>query len=752
MARSKMKSKPAATSIISQPAVSDSSVVSSRSAFSPSGNHFALVSLAIDKHRLRVYDTATASSIAEHIVETSTVSHISWGSISLETDQQPQKKKRKKRASTGPESTNDIEVIILGLDDGSLLIFSPSQARILSTLSRPASSSVLSVAVAQDKSMLWVSNADATVRLWNLSTGEISGSWTSDDRIPYSCILPRAYEQDEDPEILAASHTLRLLSLSESTDLNTQKSSDVLASFTGHASPIHILRWDSSQTPPTRFVSGADGDRVLCLWEVPGEENGEGEMVASIPLDSPPRTIMYGGSSTTLLTVDTAGKVLLFPVPDELVVPAGSKQTQHKVPTLLPRTAVTVSSKRSSTSAKIVDATFLPDAPGKIRVARLAGGVKPVFDILEYLDQLGQHLAELKLEDVTAELLKTATDEAALIPNRRYAENASTAVRSGAELGQDEEMDDLASKTIEGELDIDIAELSLGQRLTAISGDRAPHTDDDESAASSEDNDPRPLSKKAKKRADRAITAVPASSLTRTLIQALHSSDAKLLETCLAHSDAALIRNTVRKLPSQLAVPLINACVERLGRGAKAGAGGGGASAQRGRTLVEWVRTVLVVHSGHLLSMPDLVARLAKLHSTLTNRLAIQESLISLSGRLDMVLTQIELRSSASSSSAAAPMTHPKPTTKVSHYVEGESSSDEDEDEDMLDADVDIERQSEGSVEDIELGGVEDSDASESSDDDEDDEDSEDSAFGGANGFIDDEAEEYSDDDDEDSD
>ena len=102
------------------------------------------------------------------------------------------------------------------------------------------------------------------------------------------------------------------------------------------------------------------------------------------------------------------------------------------------------------------------------------------------------------------------------------------------------------------------------------------------------------------------VDAVPASSLTRTLIQALHSSDTRLLETCLAHSDATLIRNTVRRLPPQLAVPLVSACVERLGRGARGNnlkGGGGGASSQRGTALINWVKAVLTTHSGHLMTV-----------------------------------------------------------------------------------------------------------------------------------------------------
>jgi U3 small nucleolar RNA-associated protein 5 len=140
----------------------------------------------------------------------------------------------------------------------------------------------------------------------------------------------------------------------------------------------------------------------------------------------------------------------------------------------------------------------------------------------------------------------------------------------------------------------------LGQRLTALSGDA--HTDQ---PPSSEEEDPSHNHKRSAN-TQHELSVVPANSLTRTLIQALHSSDSRLLETCLAHSDPSLIRNTVQRLPPQLAVPLINACVERLGRGARAGnmkGGGAGASAQRGTGLVTWVKTVLAVHSGHLMTV-----------------------------------------------------------------------------------------------------------------------------------------------------
>jgi U3 small nucleolar RNA-associated protein 5 len=148
---------------------------------------------------------------------------------------------------------------------------------------------------------------------------------------------------------------------------------------------------------------------------------------------------------------------------------------------------------------------------------------------------------------------------------------------------------------------VDLAELSLGQRLTALTGHQE-HI----GSSSDSDGDAGPQRKGQKKSKTTQGLEVPASSLTRTMIQALHSSDSRLLETCLKHSDRTLIRNTVRRLPPQLAEPLINACVERLGRGARAAnmkGRGGAASSQRGTSLIAWVRTVLAVHSGHLMTV-----------------------------------------------------------------------------------------------------------------------------------------------------
>ncbi len=170
-------------------------------------------------------------------------------------------------------------------------------------------------------------------------------------------------------------------------------------------------------------------------------------------------------------------------------------------------------------------------------------------------------------------------------PNKRYVEPSSIAIRSGTELAQGASADDLAD--LGGDLDVDLAELSLGQRLTALDPPASRPADAEHSDS---DDAERPAARTSRTEQPNSIT------LTRTLIQALHSTDTKLLETCLMYSDPTLITQTVQRLPPQLAVPLLGACVQRLGRTSVPGT-------QRAAVLVRWIRAVLVVHSGHLMTV-----------------------------------------------------------------------------------------------------------------------------------------------------
>jgi U3 small nucleolar RNA-associated protein 5 len=393
--------RPVSTAAISQPAVEDASHLTALSSFSPKGDHFAFLSLAVDKHRLRVYDTVSGQSVAEHIVDSARVSSLTWGGVSFSEAQNtspdagelPTKKKRKKRNSLTAQEImerNMIEVVVLGLSDGSVLFFSPTHGRILRTLSHPTSvAGILSMVVENrdNISTVWTSGADGAIRLWDAQKNDILGSWKNEDRIPYSSIAVRPVTEEGRVDMLVAHHGIRLLSTtSNHMDLDTKYPTQ-LGSFTGHASSIRNLQWDASQEPSTRFLSLAEADRFLYIWEVLDGSSAEGKPVASIPLDSDARTFSLSISKhspdttqrQTLLTLSASGRISIYPIPEELSPPASTSRTQHKISTLLPRSNVTVASKADGS---VIDVTFSCEERDSIRVARIVGGIRPVFDLV----------------------------------------------------------------------------------------------------------------------------------------------------------------------------------------------------------------------------------------------------------------------------------------------------------------------------------------------------------------------------------
>lgn len=411
--KSKKPRRPENTSSLSQPVVEDTSSLTSLSAFSPQANLFAFLSLAIDKHRLRIYDTVTGKSVAEHILDGARIITLTWSQIDLSEyhtavvgegeDIGPKKKKGKRKrlstnGSTETTSKLDTEVVVLGLSDGSLQFFSPAHARVLRTLSHPSSTaSILSVLVvngADAGPTVWTSGTDGAIRLWNARKNSIIGSWKIDDRIPYSSMAVRPGGEDGRVDLLVANHSIRLLStipeLSESSDITSLKPKE-LNSFTGHASSIRCLRWDASQEPANRFLSTADSDRFIYVWEVPTGGSTEGKIVLSIPLDSNVRHVSFSVSHTkpsataekqSILALSASGQICIYPIPSELTPPVSSDKTKHKIPILLPRSTISLSSKKSSSTIQVVDASFLSGEEGRIKVARIVGGVRPVFNIV----------------------------------------------------------------------------------------------------------------------------------------------------------------------------------------------------------------------------------------------------------------------------------------------------------------------------------------------------------------------------------
>ncbi len=165
--------------------------------------------------------------------------------------------------------------------------------------------------------------------------------------------------------------------------------------------------------------------------------------------------------------------------------------------------------------------------------------------------------------------------------------------------------------------DMDMTEESLGDRLKEL------HVQ----AGTDSSNPDQPQKNNAKRNAGGGLQA---SSLEKTLSQALQTGDKQLLETCLGVRDIPVIEQTVRRLENQHVLPLVKAIVQRFQ-----------ASPNRALILTRWLRIVLTTHMAYLLTLPNLIETLQTLYNVVDTRVAVFDQMLQLSGRLDLILAQV---------------------------------------------------------------------------------------------------------------
>jgi len=137
----------------------------------------------------------------------------------------------------------------------------------------------------------------------------------------------------------------------------------------------------------------------------------------------------------------------------------------------------------------------------------------------------------------------------------------------------------------------------------------------------------------AKQRAKAPTNAI---SMGITLDQALRTDDNDLLESCLQIDDTATIENTINRMDSSLAGPLLSKVAARMHR-----------RPGRANSLMKWLQWTLIAHGGSLVGQPDVVKRLGDLSRVLEERTKGLTSLLALKGKLDMLDAQMLFRNSS---------------------------------------------------------------------------------------------------------
>lgn len=120
-------------------------------------------------------------------------------------------------------------------------------------------------------------------------------------------------------------------------------------------------------------------------------------------------------------------------------------------------------------------------------------------------------------------------------------------------------------------------------------------------------------------------------TLAQLLAQGLHGNDSRILSSVLDRADPELIDNTVRRIPAEAVVPLVTTLMRFI----------------KGRGMVnashaKWLRSVLTLHTGYLVSVPDCQDLLTPVYALLETRTAHYPQILQLRGKLELLTRQTE--------------------------------------------------------------------------------------------------------------
>merc|ERR1712110_847284 len=116
-------------------------------------------------------------------------------------------------------------------------------------------------------------------------------------------------------------------------------------------------------------------------------------------------------------------------------------------------------------------------------------------------------------------------------------------------------------------------------------------------------------------------------TLTQLLVQGLHSNDSRILDSVLDRADVTLIDNTVKRLPVEAVLPLVTILQKYI----------------RGRGVVhashaKWLKSVLSIHHGFLVCVPECQNILAPVYALLEARTQNYFQVLQLRGKLEMMM------------------------------------------------------------------------------------------------------------------
>lgn len=710
------------------------------SAFDSSGQFFASVVPSLDLHKIQVTSalSTTTSLAASTALNVSLVldkgvfvQTIAWVNFSTGSDAGSKNKKRRKRSSLTADSLSgslENTFVAIGTNKGDILLYSPAQNSITSTLSGahefPITYVDASCTMNAVSSSIWSCDNSGKIVEWNLKTKSALRDFkTSLQDISIVKHLAAIGSEVKSP-LLTASSSLYLIDANQPNTvvktlpafatpatniLVSTQNSDLVYAYSSGERNVSIISISKAKTVGLLVAQSNVKNFTLCADESVAAvitENGTVEVFVD-PLSS--ISTESAATSTKSRSRKNMAVVSLNPT-SRLVVMRPAAPTKNPAP-------LTV--KQKAKLRVSVENAFFPENDTYLNITWIEHGTVPVFEKVEWKNQDGS----VKTGDI--ELFRaikvivggnshdSIKDGADVATAKKYSEN-QTAVKSGNDLSQlDTTRDPLvnASKDSDDEdsdeeMGSDSEEAtSLADRLTALEANEEKSNEN--SKESKTKSKARNSTSLLTKEFDDMSLKTP-ESFTLVLSQSLKTNDHALLESLLTSHNEENIKISVQRLESAQAVLLLERLADKISK-----------SPGRAGQLMIWIKWTLIAHGGYLVQVPNLAKSLSSLHLTLSNKVGMIPRLLTLQGRVEMLRTQLQMRKDI------AEQVNGAANRRAIAAAENDDDSDVDdevayiEDENMLI-----------------VNGEEDYDEDESEEDDDNEDDDEEDEFKAGNDFI----------------
>ncbi|KAG5899254.1 hypothetical protein JTB14_035432 [Gonioctena quinquepunctata] len=456
--------------------------------------------------------------------------------------------------------------IVLGTTSGLLLVYSISKSNLEYTINSETSQSLTCLSSADSKVIY--SGAEQNVYVWNLDKKKMVNKWKVDnERISAILAIP------ESNQILTATKNIKLW------DVDAK---EIIRTFTGHSSEVTLLHYVAPQMKRDfYFLSGSKGDRLLNCWSL-SDSSRDKNAIASFLMDDIVQNVSINvavDGSTNMAATVRSGAVHIY---------------QHTLngkcgKPLKPKTTIQVVSDTGQTKdvvtpLRIIGAIYRDD-----KTLCIGHGTEILITF-----------ENLSIESHKKVQCLVRKDPRALAVSKPDQDNKIiTPIVNDDVHYLTSQMSSMSTKKRknEGRLEVPMEKRLENLELNKPDGDsKVPKSD----------------------------------NVAQLLVQGLHSKDKNILRTVLCKREEHVIRNTVRRLPVTVLVPLIQELSGFI----------------KGKTLSSqigslWLRHILQIHAGILMSNPDLPDLLGSTLGSVESRLALLTPLNRLKGRLELLLPQV---------------------------------------------------------------------------------------------------------------